>query len=102
MRPALYDAYHKITPIIKTDASCKKYDVVGPVCESADFLGKERELNCKVGDKVVVEDTGAYGFVLASNYNSRPRPAEYLISDGKVKLIRSVETLEQIVQNENC
>ena len=102
MRPPLYNAYHKITPVSKTSSPYKIYDVVGPVCESADFLGKERKLNCKASDFIVVEDIGAYGSVLSSNYNTRPRPAEYIISNKEIKLIRSPDTLEQMLENENC
>ena len=102
MRPPLYGAYHKITPVKKSNHSNKIYDVVGPVCESADFLGRDRELNCQSGDLVVIEDVGAYGSVLSSNYNTRPRPAEYIISNNEVKLIRSADTLDQIIENENC
>ena len=101
IRPALYDAYHKITPVIKNDKSCKLYDVVGPVCESADFLGKDRSMNCNESELLVIEDVGAYGFVLSSNYNTRPRPAEYIISDGLLKEIRSCDTLDQIISNES-
>ena len=70
IRPPLYNAFHKITPILKRDNSHKKYDIVGPVCESADFLGKERSMNSEVYDLLVIEDVGAYGFVLSSNYNT--------------------------------
>ena len=101
IRPALYDAYHKITPVIKNDKACKLYDVVGPVCESADFLGKDRSMNCNESELLVIEDVGAYGFVLSSNYNTRPRPAEYIISDGLLKEIRSCDTLDQIISNES-
>ena len=80
----------------------KVYDVVGPVCESSDFIGKERELNCKSGDLLVVQDVGAYGSVLSSNYNTRPRPAEYMISNSEIKLIRASDTLDQIIENESC
>lgn len=102
MRPPLYNAYHKITPVRKCDKPHKLYDVVGPVCESADFLGKDRKLNCQSEDLVIIEDVGAYGSVLSSNYNTRPRPAEYIISNNDVKLIRSADTLDQIIENENC
>ena len=102
IRPPLYGAYHEITPTRKGRSSSKVYDVVGPVCESSDFLGKERKLNCKSGDFVVIQDVGAYGSVLSSNYNTRPRPAEYIISNSDIKLIRSSDTLEQIIENENC
>ena len=101
MRPPLYNAFHKISPVIKNDNECKLYDVVGPVCESADFLGKDRSLNCKESDLIVIEDVGAYGFVLSSNYNTRPKPAEYLISNGSLIEIRSADTLDQIISNES-
>ena len=102
MRPPLYGAYHKITPVKKSKAKNKIYDVVGPVCESADFLGKDRELNASAGDLIAIEDVGAYGSVLSSNYNTRPRPAEYIISNGKINLIRKPDSIEQILENENC
>ena len=85
LRPPLYDAFHKITPVIKRNTNYKTYDIVGPVCESADFLGKERLMNSEVDDFLVIEDVGAYGFVLSSNYNTRPKPAEYIITNGNIK-----------------
>ena len=100
IRPPLYNAFHKITPILKRDKSHKKYDIVGPVCESADFLGKERSMNSEVYDLLVIEDVGAYGFVLASNYNTRPKPSEYIITNGSIREIRSADTLDQILTNE--
>jgi diaminopimelate decarboxylase len=100
IRPPLYNAFHKITPILKRDKSHKKYDIVGPVCESADFLGKERSMNSEVYDLLVIEDVGAYGFVLSSNYNTRPKPSEYIITNGSIKKIRSADTLDQILTNE--
>jgi diaminopimelate decarboxylase len=100
LRPPLYDAFHKITPVIKRNTNYKTYDIVGPVCESADFLGKERLMNSEVDDFLVIEDVGAYGFVLSSNYNTRPKPAEYIITNGNIKEIRSADTLEQILENE--
>ena len=102
MRPPLYGAYHEITPIRKSEMPNKIYDVVGPVCESSDFIGKERKLNCKSGDLLVIQDVGAYGSVLSSNYNTRPRPAEYMISNSEIKLIRTSDTLDQIIENESC
>ena len=102
MRPPLYGAYHEITTTRKGEMPNKVYDVVGPVCESSDFIGKERKLNCKSGDLVVIEDVGAYGSVLSSNYNTRPRPAEYIISNSEIKLIRTSDTLDQIIENESC
>ena len=100
IRPPLYNAFHKITPILKRDKSHKIYDIVGPVCESADFLGKERSMNSEVYDLLVIEDVGAYGFVLSSNYNTRPKPSEYIITNGSIRKIRSADTLDQILTNE--
>ena len=100
IRPPLYNAFHKITPILKRDKSHKKYDIVGPVCESAYFLGKERSMNSEVYDLLVIEDVGAYGFVLSSNYNTRPKPSEYIITNGSIREIRSADTLDQILTNE--
>ena len=100
LRPPLYDAFHKITPVIKRNTNYKTYDIVGPVCESADFLGKDRLMNSEVDDYLVIEDVGAYGFVLSSNYNTRPKPAEYIITNGNIKEIRSADTLDQILENE--
>jgi len=102
MRPPLYGAYHEIMPTRKSEMPNKLYDVVGPVCESSDFIGKERKLNCKSGDLLVIQDVGAYGSVLSSNYNTRPRPAEYMISNSEIKLIRTSDTLDQIIENESC
>jgi diaminopimelate decarboxylase len=102
IRPALYDAHHEIVPL-KTPASNKtmKVDVVGPICESGDFLAKARNLPVtKEGDFLAVMCTGAYGFSMASNYNSRRRPAEVLIKGNRVKLIRKREGLEDLIRNE--
>jgi diaminopimelate decarboxylase len=100
IRPPLYNAHHNITAVHRTDVVKKNYDVVGPVCESADFLGKNRLMNVNVSDLVIIEDVGAYGFVLSSNYNTRPKPAEYIISNGNINEIRSADTLDQILANE--
>ena len=100
IRPPLYNAHHNITAVRRTDVEKKNYDIVGPVCESADFLGKNRLMNINVSDLVVIEDVGAYGFVLSSNYNTRPKPAEYIISNGNINKIRSADTLDQILANE--
>ncbi|MCH1415944.1 MAG: diaminopimelate decarboxylase [Gammaproteobacteria bacterium] len=100
IRPPLYNAHHNIIAVRRTDIEKKNYDVVGPVCESADFLGKNRLMNINVSDLVVIEDVGAYGFVLSSNYNTRPKPAEYIISNGNINKIRSADTLDQILANE--
>ncbi len=100
IRPPLYGAYHKISPVKKNNTSTDLFDIVGPVCETADFFGKDRHLVANIGDLVVVEDAGAYGFVLSSNYNSRPRVAEYLISNNNVSCVRGREKFSDIIGDE--
>ena len=100
IRPALYDAYHEIVPVVQaTDLAAKResVDVVGPVCESGDFFARDRELpRLDEGDLVAILDAGAYGMVLASNYNTRPRAAEVLVSGKSVKLIRRREKVREL------
>jgi diaminopimelate decarboxylase len=102
LRPALYQAFHRIQPAEQKNPSAStKYDVVGPVCESGDFLGRERELpELRSGDLLAVRDVGAYGMSLASNYNSRPRPAELLVSGSKAIVIRKRETMKDLLRTE--
>ncbi len=100
IRPALYGAYHEIVPVVqRKGVSTKKetVDVVGPVCESGDFFARDRELSrVEEGDLLAILDAGAYGMVLASNYNTRPRPAEVLVSRKSVKVIRRREKLREL------
>lgn len=91
IRPALYQAWQDIVPLTLTNAKSIKLDVVGPVCESGDFLGKERELAVKAGDKLAVLSAGAYGFVMSSNYNSRNRAAEIMVDGDTFHVIRERE-----------
>jgi diaminopimelate decarboxylase len=101
LRPALYQAHHRIEAVKRRPGSGVVADVVGPVCESGDFLARDRELPpLEPGDLVAVRDVGAYSFVMASNYNMRPRAAEALIENGHVRLIRRRETFEDLVRNE--
>jgi len=102
IRPTLYGSYHHIIPCKENkEAQLKKYDVAGPICESGDILGKERELKgIEEGDYLAILDAGAYGFTMSSPYNSRPRPAEVLINDGKPYLIRKEETFEDLLQHQ--
>ncbi|MBF0215959.1 MAG: diaminopimelate decarboxylase [Candidatus Omnitrophica bacterium] len=101
IRPSLYDAYHEITPVVKLRSETHMYDIVGPICESGDFLGKNRELPELVEDEyLAVMSTGAYGFAMASNYNSRPRPAELLVKNGRVRVIRRAETYKDLISCE--
>ena len=102
IRPVLYDAWMDIVPV-KADAYSSRatYDVVGPVCESGDFLGKDRELAVQDGDLLAVCHAGAYGAVMASNYNTRPRPPEILVNGSQAQIIRARESLEQMLQSES-
>lgn len=101
IRPALYDAYQTILPVKPTDAvPAQVYDIVGPVCETGDFLGKERELAIREGDLLAVRSAGAYGSSMGSNYNSRPRPPEVLVDGGQAILVRQRETLADLFRDE--
>ena len=102
IRPSLYSAYHRILlDGQKRRGKAVTYDVVGPICESGDFLGKDREFTgLAEGDLLLVCDAGAYGMAMASNYNSRPRPAEVMIAGKKHELIRERETIEDLVRQE--
>lgn len=101
MRPALYDAQQRIIPIqLENNKEEKIYDIVGPVCESADFLGKQRKLAIAPGDLLAVCTAGAYGFSMSSNYNSRPRVPEILIDKGEVHLIRQRESIQDLFSQE--
>ncbi|MDY7116244.1 diaminopimelate decarboxylase [Halomonas sp. SSL-5] len=97
IRPALYQAWQAILPVdTRHPRQSAVYDVVGPVCETGDFLGKERELAIAPGDLLAVRSAGAYGFVMASNYNSRPRPAEVMVDGDKTHLVRRRERLADL------
>ncbi len=101
LRPSLYGAWMDIQPILSRDELIESaYDVVGPVCESGDFLGKDRDLKIKEGDYLCLFSAGSYGFVMSSNYNSRPRSAEIMVSEGKAYIIRKRETLSDLVRGE--
>ena len=101
IRPALYQAWQAILPVDTRRArESATYDVVGPVCETGDFLGKERTLAIAPGDLLAVRSAGAYGFVMASNYNSRPRPAEVMVDGESAHLVRRRERLEELWSGE--
>ena len=100
IRPALYGAWQEIVPVEKSSKAVAVYDVVGPVCESSDFLGKDRELNIAAGDLLAVRSAGAYGFVMSSNYNTRPRVAEIMIDCSDSYLVRERETVAELFANE--
>lgn len=102
LRPALYEAWHDILPVRRRDGDAGHvYDVVGPVCESGDFLGRDRRLDVAAGDLLAVAAAGAYGFVMSSNYNSRPRAAEVIVRGGAMHLIRERETLADLYRGEH-
>jgi diaminopimelate decarboxylase len=101
IRPALYQSHHEIVPLRKSDRAPILADVVGPVCETGDFLARGRQVaDAAPGDLLAVCTAGAYGFALSSNYNSRPRPPEILVSGGQWRTIRTRETLEDLVRGE--
>jgi diaminopimelate decarboxylase len=102
IRPALYEAWHDIVPLRQApERGTVVADVVGPVCESGDFLAKDRELpNAAPGDFLAVCTAGAYGFVQASNYNSRPRPAEILVEGATWRTVRARESYEDLIRGE--
>jgi diaminopimelate decarboxylase len=101
IRPALYQAYHGIKTVKQSAAPTEIYDVVGPVCESSDFLGHNRELAVREGDLLAVMAAGAYGSTMSSNYNTRPRGAEVMIDGGHAHLIAARETLDQLFSREH-
>jgi len=101
LRPALYHAYHEVLPVVPRKGEKETFDIVGPVCESGDFLALNRALPpVKEGDLLAVMSAGAYGFSMASNYNSRPRPAEVLVEGGKFFLVGRRETYRDLVRLE--
>ena len=102
LRPALYQAWQEIIPVTRGNGTTTTYDVVGPICESADFLGKSRELQLAPGDLLAVRSAGAYGFVMSSNYNSRPRAPEIMVDGSTTHLIRRRECLSDQLELESC
>ncbi len=96
MRPALYDAYHAILPVKENSGVAQRYEIVGPVCESGDFLGHDRHLHLAEGDLLAVMSAGAYGMSMSSNYNTRPRAAEIIVQKNNTHLIREREKISQL------
>jgi diaminopimelate decarboxylase len=101
MRPALYDAWHDILPVRQGAGATTEYEIVGPVCESGDFLGHARALAVAEGDLLSVMSAGAYGMAMSSNYNTRPRAAEVIVDGSQVHLVRERERLEQLFTGEH-
>lgn len=102
LRPALYSAWQAIIPVQpRAEGEPHRYDVVGPICETSDFLGKDRDLNIRPGDLLAVRSAGAYGFVMSSNYNSRPRAAEVMVDGDRFHLIRKRENVTDLYAGES-
>lgn len=101
MRPALYGAWQAIEPVLPHAEEKRLYDLVGPVCETGDFLGKDRELALQQGDILAVRSSGAYGFTMSSNYNTRPRAVEIMVDGDHAQVIRKRETFDQLVEGES-
>ena len=97
MRPSLYSAWHKVSAVKEIEVPEKKYEIVGPVCESADSLAKDRALKIEEGSLVAIHDVGAYGNVMTSNYNTRLRPPEILVDESSVKVIKRRESFEELI-----
>jgi diaminopimelate decarboxylase len=100
IRPALYSAWQEIIPVVPREGETSTYDIVGPVCETGDFLGKERDLNIQAGDLLAVRSSGAYGFTMSSNYNTRTRAAEVMVDGDAVHVVRQRETLDDLLRGE--
>jgi diaminopimelate decarboxylase len=101
MRPALYEAWHGLLPVSPRQGATTTYDIVGPICESADWLARARALAVQEGDLLAIESAGAYGFVMAGHYNSRPRSAEVLVDGDRWHLIREREGFEDLIRGEH-
>jgi diaminopimelate decarboxylase len=103
MRPALYNAFHRIEPICPRPGELRQYEIVGPVCESSDVVGRDRLLPpLEVGDLLAIRDAGAYGSAMASNYNRRPMPAEVMVLDEQWTVIRRRQTVDDMLANETA
>ncbi len=100
-RPAMYQAYHAIDPVVPRQETPRVYDVVGPICESGDWLGRERSLAVEPGDLLAIRSAGAYGFAMSSNYNTRPRAAEVMVDGKDVHLARARETMPELFAGES-
>jgi diaminopimelate decarboxylase len=98
LRPAMYGAFHRIEPLLASGGGDRHYEIVGPVCESSDVVGRDRVLpELRVGDLVAIRDAGAYGSAMASNYNRRPMPAEVLVDEGRWRVIRRRQTVDDML-----
>lgn len=102
LRPALYGAWQEIIPVVRREGESRNYDVVGPVCESGDFLGKDRKLTIAAGDLLAVRSAGAYSFTMSSNYNTRPRVPEIMVDGDQSHIVRRRETVDELLAGESC
>jgi diaminopimelate decarboxylase len=100
-RPALYNAWHEIVPVQPRTGTGTVYDIVGPVCETGDFLGRQRVFNLTAGDLLAIRSAGAYGFTMSSNYNTRPRAAEVMVDDTEVHVVRDRERVDDLYRGEH-
>ncbi len=101
LRPTLYDAYHGVLPVEPGQGAAHRYDIVGPICESGDWLAKDRDLVLAQGDVLAIESAGAYGMVMASQYNTRPRAAEVMVDGEQAHIVRQRESLKTLFTNES-
>lgn len=101
IRPTLYQAWQNIVPVAPREGEAKTYDLVGPICETGDFIGKDRELCLAPGDLLAVRSAGAYGFVMSSNYNTRTRAAEIMVDGNTAHVVREREKLAELWQSEH-
>lgn len=100
-RPALYDAYHEVVAVQPRDCTAQRYEIVGPICESGDFLAHDRMLAVEQGDLLALLSAGAYGMTMSSNYNTRPRAAEIMVNGDRMQLLRSRETIDHLLAGEH-
>jgi diaminopimelate decarboxylase len=100
IRPSLYQAWQDIRAVKPRSEQAKKWDLVGPICETGDFLGKDRDLAIAPGDLLAMMSTGAYGFSMSSNYNTRGRAAEVIVDGDQVHLVRARETIDDMLRGE--
>jgi len=102
MRPALYDAWQEVVPVVQGNGGDSKvWDIVGPVCETGDTLARQRELSLQEGDLLAIRSSGAYGFSMSSNYNSRPRPPEVMVDEDTFHVIRRRENMDDLMAMES-
>lgn len=101
VRPAMYEAWHEVVPVVERPGQTTSYDLVGPVCESGDWIARERHLCLQEGDLVAILSAGAYGMVMSSNYNTRPRAAEIMVDAGKIRVVRQREQTLALFEGEH-